>query len=181
MSDTKFSASSLDEDEAQVTQAVATIALVSRTQTRHRINRQLLLQSQLCAAILADDAECSEISLASIDGDTIDHVIAYLLLSASAAVTRVFPKPLPTNNIADCVHPWEATFILSLSQHSTLQLLLCANYLSIDSLIALCSAAIAALLLNKTPREVQREFTIRSDLTIAEEEEIKRDYRDVIE
>jgi S-phase kinase-associated protein 1 len=52
--------------------------------------------------------------------------------------------------------------------------------LNIKPLLQLCSAKVASLIRGKTPDQIRATFSIRQDFTQAEEEEVRKEYRDLI-
>jgi len=61
------------------------------------------------------------------------------------------------------------------------KLLLAANYMDIKSLLMLMCAKVASLLKGKSPEQIRKTFNIRSDYTPEEEEEVRREHKDLIE
>ena len=66
------------------------------------------------------------------------------------------------------------------SQEILFKLLLAANYLNIKSLLSLTCAKVASLMKGKTPDQIRAVFNIRNDYTQAEEEEVRKKYKDLI-
>lgn len=66
------------------------------------------------------------------------------------------------------------------AQEFLFKLLLAANYLNIRPLLALCCAKVASLMKGRTPDQIRAVFNIRNDYTQAEEEEVRKEYKDLI-
>ena len=66
------------------------------------------------------------------------------------------------------------------AQEVLFKLLLAANYLNIRSLLQLTCAKVASLMKGKTPDQIRAVFNIRNDYTQAEEEEVRKEYKDLI-
>lgn len=88
---------------------------------------------------------------------------------AAAAASSVTP-PHPLHTAAPSAAQQEVLF----------KLLLAANYLNIKSLLSLTCAKVASLIKGKTPDQIRSVFGIRNDYTQAEEEEVKKEYKDLI-
>ena len=110
---------------------------------------------------------------------------------------RKIEKPLVSCNMKDLVDQWDVNFIENgetpvvspsgiiappseAAQEMLFKLLLAANYLNIKSLLQLTCAKVASLLKGKTPNQIRDCFNIRNDFTQAEEEEVRKEYRDLI-
>jgi len=94
---------------------------------------------------------------------------------------RKIEKPLRTNNIRELVDDWDGQFIDVLDQPTLFKLLLAANYMDCKSLLLLVCAKIASLMKGKTPDQIRKTFNIRNDFTPEEEEEVRREHKDLIE
>ena len=79
----------------------------------------------------------------------------------------------------DDVDAFDAAYI-DVEQEMLFKLLLAANYLNVKSLIALCCAKFATWIKNKTPDQIKQHFGIRHDATAQEEQEIAREYKDLL-
>lgn len=66
------------------------------------------------------------------------------------------------------------------AQEFLFKLLLAANYLNIRPLLGLCCAKVASLMKGRTPDQIRAVFNIRNDYTQAEEEEVRKEYKDLI-
>lgn len=93
---------------------------------------------------------------------------------------RPLEKPLPTSNLRELVSEWDWEFVQT-DQDVMFKLLLAANYLDINPLLMLMSARVASMIKGRTPEEIRATFNIRSDYTPEEEEEVRREYRDLLE
>jgi S-phase kinase-associated protein 1 len=52
--------------------------------------------------------------------------------------------------------------------------------MNIKPLLHLCCAKTASLMKGKTPDQIRTTFNIRNDYTPAEEEEVRKEYKDLI-
>jgi S-phase kinase-associated protein 1 len=66
------------------------------------------------------------------------------------------------------------------AQEVLFKLLLAANYLNIRPLLQLACARVATLVRGRTPDQIRAVFNIRNDFTQAEEEEVRKEYKDLI-
>lgn len=126
-----------------------------------------------------------------------------LALSLSLSLVAQIPprkieKPLVSSNMKDLVDAWDVNFIeggevlLPVGPNATptppsagaqevlFKLLLAANYLNIKSLLQLTCAKVGTLMKGRTPDQIRTVFNIRNDYTQAEEEEVRKEYRDLL-
>lgn len=126
------------------------------------------------------------------------HSPPMMLLPARQIPPRKIEKPLVSNDMKDLVDKWDVTFIESgepavaspvtgapaapsaAAQETLFKLLLAANYLNIKSLLQLAGAKVASLMKDQSPDQVRSVFNIRADYTQAEEEEVRKEYKDLI-
>lgn len=170
---------SLDSGDATSDQMLKEISLISSSGERVSIQRQALEMSDFARTTLEGDDTASEIHLYHIDTLTVKLCCDYMTHHLVVAPRRI-ETPLLTNQLVDLVSPWDAEFIQLQTQEQIFKTLLAANYMNIRPLLLLCSAAIACQLKGKTPSEIKSHFNIRSDATPQEEEEIRREYKDLI-
>ena len=112
---------------------------------------------------------------------------------------RKIEKPLVSSNMKDLVDAWDVNFIeggevapppvgpnaapaapSAAAQEVLFKLLLAANYLNIKSLLQLTCAKVGTLMKGRTPDQIRTTFNIRNDYTQAEEEEVRKEYRDLL-
>ena len=60
------------------------------------------------------------------------------------------------------------------------KLLLAANYMDVESLTGLICAKVAALLKGKTADQIRKTFNVRGEFTPEEEEEIRKDFKELL-
>ena len=80
----------------------------------------------------------------------------------------VFEKPLRSADLASLVDLWYAEFI-DLDKEILLELIMVANHLNIQPLQELACAKVAALIKNKSIKEIRQFFNIVNDFTPEEE------------
>jgi len=195
---------SLDADENPTMageESPQTIILISKEGRRLPVARAALMQSELCKTTLEGDKDASEIPLYHIEGSIVQKVIDYLTYHQKVP-PRQIEKPLPSSNMRDLVDKWDVEFIegsangdVSTNGHSNdltppapssahqeflFKLLLAANYLNIKSLLTLTCAKLASLIKGRTPTQIRTIFNIKNDYTAAEEEEVRKEYKDLI-
>jgi len=100
--------------------------------------------------------------------------------AAAAAAVPASPGSGQTAVSASSLAAAAASAPSAAAQEVLFKLLLAANYLNIRSLLQLACARVATLLRGRTPEQIRAVFNIRQDFTQAEEEEIRKEYRDLI-
>jgi len=89
-------------------------------------------------------------------------------------------KPLVSADLKECgVEPFDIKFV-DTDQETMFKLLLAANYMDVTDLLYLVCAKVASLMKGKTPEQIRKTFNIRTDSTPEEEEEIRREHKDLI-
>lgn len=154
------------------------ITLISKQGERFNIAKESLMMSELCKTTLEGDKQATEIPLSYIDSDIVIRIIDYLTYHNTIPPRRIV-KPITSNNIRDLVDRYDSTFI-DTTLENIFKLMLASNYLNIKPLLHLCCTKIATLMKGKTPDQLRSIFQIRSDFTPAEEEEIRREHKDLI-
>ena len=168
-----------DDDSPGIIDTTRMITLISKSNDRYTCTYSALLQSELCRPILEGDSTTQEIELSLIDSDIIQLIIKYLIYHQDIPPRKI-NKPIHSTHMNELVDEFDSTYIDCLSQLQLLKLMLAANYMNIKSLLALCGAKIAALIKGQTPTQLMNTFNIRTDYTAAEEDEIKRTYKELI-
>jgi len=153
------------------------VALVARDGSRHTISRKAAALSDVLRSSLETDREAKEMEFKQIDGDIMAKAVQYLTYHQDNP-PRSIPKPLVTS-LNDEVDSFDASFS-DTDQDTLFKLILVANYLSIKPLLHLMCARVASLMKGKTPEQIRATFNIRNDATPTEEEEIRREYKDII-
>jgi hypothetical protein len=93
---------------------------------------------------------------------------------------RSISIPLRSVNMKDICDDWDANFVDSLDQNACFRLLMCANYLAINDLVALLSAKIASLMKGKSPKAIRSTFGI-PDFNQNDLDEMRKSFPDLIE
>jgi len=74
----------------------------------------------------------------------------------------------------DDISSWDAEF-LKVEQSTLFELILAANYLDIKGLLDVTCKTVANMIKGKTPEEIRKQFNIKNDFTLAEEEQIRKE------
>ncbi len=155
------------------------VELRSKEGKAYKIGKNAAKLSQLVRTTLGNDSSCTEIELIHIEGAILSKIVEYMKYHEAKKPVRI-PKPLPTTNIADIVDPFDAKFC-DVDQESMFKLLLAANYMDIKPLLLLMCAKVASMIQGKAPAEIRRTFNIRDDFTPEEEEEVRNEYKDLLQ
>mmetsp|Transcript_11562 Transcript_11562/g.13085 ORF Transcript_11562/g.13085 Transcript_11562/m.13085 type:complete len:179 (+) Transcript_11562:23-559(+) len=154
------------------------ITLKSKEGKGYSVGKAPAMMSNLIKITLDGDQEAKEIDLKHIEGPVVEKVIQYMTYHVKVAPRKI-EKPLQSTNMKELVDEFDAGFV-DTDQPTMFKLLLAANYLDIKSLLNLVCAKIASLMKGKTPDQIRKIFNIRSDYTPEEEEQVRRDHRDLI-
>lgn len=100
--------------------------------------------------------------------------------AAAATLGGSAPSSAAPSAAAAAVTAAAASAPSAAAQEVLFKLLLAANYLNIRSLLQLTCAKVASLMKGKTPDQIRAVFNIRNDYTQAEEEEVRKEYKDLI-
>jgi S-phase kinase-associated protein 1 len=169
---------SLDSDDFSSSSAPVELTLISKDGTRFSLPRSASLLSELIKTTLEGDPDASELPLYHIESTIVSQVIHYLNYHEKVPPRRI-ESPLTSNVLKDLVDHYDSSFI-NQDQETVFKLLLAANYLNIKPLFHLCCAKVATLIKGKTAEQIRSTFNIRQDFTAAEEEEVRREYKDLI-
>jgi len=74
----------------------------------------------------------------------------------------------------DDIIPWDVDFC-NVDQAALFEMILAANYLSIQSLLDLTCKTVANMIKGKTPEEIRLTFNIKNDFTPEEEEKVRKE------
>jgi len=133
----------------------------------------------LIKTTLEGDPDATEVNLFHIEAPIVQKVIAYMTYHQTKEPRKI-EKPLQSSNLRDLVDHFDAEFV-DVDQETMFKLLLSANYMHINSLLNLVCAKVASLIKGKTPDQIRKTFNIRSDYTPEEEEEVRREYKDLVD
>ena len=118
------------------------------------------------------DDGANEIPLPSIYEKTVHRVVAYLEHLAAGNAPPEIERPLRSNDIEDVVSDWMADFIKKdITDDEVQDLILAANYLQINSLLALACAQLATFIRGLSIPEFRKRFNLINDFTPEEEAE----------
>jgi len=134
------------------------------------VDKDIASKSILIKGII-DDSGCEdEIPLPAIKKAILDKIIEYCTY-INANPPPEIDKPLRSNNLADVVSEWYASFV-NLDQEVLFELILAANFMDIKSLLELSCAKVASLIKGMTIPETRKFFNIENDFSPEEEAQI---------
>eukprot|EP00823_Brevimastigomonas_motovehiculus_P006688 TRINITY_DN5573_c0_g1_i1.p1 TRINITY_DN5573_c0_g1~~TRINITY_DN5573_c0_g1_i1.p1 ORF type:complete len:188 (-),score=56.92 TRINITY_DN5573_c0_g1_i1:90-653(-) len=165
-------------DAEPATNTEGEVTFVSKEGYSYKISKKAAAQSTFVKTAL-DDKDAKEIPLKHIEGKIVEKIVEYMNYHAKN-LPRKLEKPLRTTNLRELVDDFDTKF-LETTQEVMFKLLLAANYMDIKSLLFLMCAKVASMLKGKTPDQIRKTFNIRSDYTPEEEEQVKREFRDLLE
>jgi len=119
--------------------------------------------SKLLYNVLRNKNVKEPVTISMVSGTIMALVVEYLEHHKGKTPCEI-TKPVRSVRMQNIVEDiWDAEFIDKMSKKVIFQIILAANYLSIDSLFHLGSAKIATLIKGKSPEEIK---TILSDYTL---------------
>ncbi|XP_023539883.1 SKP1-like protein 1A [Cucurbita pepo subsp. pepo] len=143
------------------------IVLKSSDGDTFEIDEAAALQSQAIRHMIEDDCADNVIPLPNVTSKILAKVIEYCRKHVDASSAD---PPLSEQDL----NAWDRDFA-DVDQATLFDLLLAANYLSINSLLDLTCRTVANMFRGKTPEEVRKTFNIKNDFTPEEEAEIRRE------
>ena len=112
--------------------------------------------------------------LEEIKGDVLKLVVDYLEHYKNTEQPKI-PEVLKSNNLKNEIDDWDYNFINPITFEQAFHLINAGVLLEIEHLHDLSCAKIAAFMKNKSPEEVNKEFTIECQLTQEEAKELGLD------
>ena len=158
----------LDEDFEDV------ITLISKDQKRFSIPSRLTTVSDYLKNIIDADSSVQEIELDHIDSSTLEKILEWIQYHEHKPV-KVIPKPLSGSDLRKIVGNWDAEFV-DCNLDTVYALLLASNFLGIISLLELCCAKIASLIVGKTPDKIRETFGLPEDFGYEDETKIRKEF-----
>jgi len=156
------------------------IELVSKEQRKFKVSKKAAIASTLVKTAIENDKDAKEVTLVHIETAIVQKVVDYMNHHTTVPPRKI-EKPLKSTNLRELVDDFDAKFVDTIDQETMFKLLLAANYMDIKSLLLLMCAKVASLMKGKTPDQIRKTFNIRSDYTPEEEEEVRKEHRDLIE
>jgi len=154
------------------------IKLISKEKKEFPVSKKAAMMSNLIKTTLEGDKDAKEVNLFHIEGPIVSKVIDYMKYHRNVP-PKAIEKPLQSTNMRELVDKWDADFV-DVDQETMFKLLLAANYMDVKSLLYLVCAKVASLMKGKTPDQIRKTFNIRSDYTPQEEEEVRKEHKDLI-
>ena len=148
-----------------------TIKIKSNDGAEFELPSKAAERSNLLKGMIADFKE-NDFVLNSVDGKTLEKVKDYLIHYKDKDPQQI-KKPIKNNRLEECADKWDVDF-LGDDNDVILSLLLAANYMDIEPLLALASAIIACSLKGTTTEKVRKEFKI-TELNEKEKAQIEKD------
>jgi S-phase kinase-associated protein 1 len=151
--------------------------------TQFRINRRAARLSKVLSG-LADDAPPEEevvIPLPNVSDRVLALVVQYLTHHAERPPLPL-PKPL-SSDVSEHVSDWDKNYIRKLvddfgdtgveKYKNTIEVMLVADHLGIESLVDLACAVLASVMKDKEPQEIRDEFDVEEDFSADEEAKLR--------
>ena len=119
--------------------------------------------STLVADIIKDDVESNsseapQVHLTPVRGEILTKVIDFCTHFKTEAMKEI-QRPLKSRNMGEVVQQWYADYV-NVDVALLLEVMIAANYMSIQPLVELTCAAVAGLIKGKTPDEIRKTFSV---------------------
>jgi len=155
------------------------VMLVSSEKKEYKVNRRAAIQSTLVKTALEEDKEAKDVQLIHISGAIVEKVIAYMNYHMDVEPRRI-ESPLKSTNMKELVDRFDANFVDEMDLDTLMRVLLAANYMDVKALLGLLCAKIASMMKGKTADQIRKTFNIRGEFTPEEEEEIRKDFKELL-
>ncbi|XP_030546649.1 SKP1-like protein 1B isoform X1 [Rhodamnia argentea] len=140
------------------------IILKSSDGESFEVEEPVALESQTIKHWIEEKGANDAIPLLKVTSKVLSKVIEYCKKHVDAA---------RASSVADDdLEAWDAKFV-KVDQATLCDLILAANYLSIEGLLDLTCQAVADMIMGMTPEKVRETFNIKNDFTPAEELEVQ--------
>jgi len=158
----------------------AEIKLKSKEGDLVPISKKAAFMSKFIKSALENDKDATEVSLQHVETPIVKKVVEYLVYHHNNPPKQI-SRPLTTANLSENnVDPWDSKFA-DVDQDTMFLVLLAANYMDIQPFLHLMCAKVASLMKGKTPEEIRKTFNIRDDYTPEEEEQVRKEHKDLLE
>jgi S-phase kinase-associated protein 1 len=168
-------AMSLDGDDG----GEQTVILVSQEKKEFKVPKRAAVQSNLVKTALEEDQEAAQIQLVHISAPIVEKVIQYMEYHKDVEPRRI-ESPLKSTNMKELVDRFDANFVDDMDLDTLMRVLLAANYMDVKSLLGLLCAKVASMMKGKTADQIRKTFNIRGEFTPEEEEEIRKDFKELL-
>ena len=124
--------------------------------------------------LLNDLGEDSPIPIPSVNAHIMRHVIEY----AEYKVHNPNPaKPTDPKELrrTDDILPWDRDFIAALDQSTLFDVIMAANYLSLQDLVDLGCKSVANMIKGKSVEELRETFHLKNEFTPEEEKKVREE------
>lgn len=154
------------------------IILISSDNVEREVSLPLLKHSKFIKETLEKKPDEKSIKLEEINSKTLDLLVNFLTHFENNAPVKTIPETLKSSNLKDEIDEWYADFISNTDFETTFHLINAGMQLNLDYLHSLACARIASFMMNKSPEEVNKEFTIECQLTTEEAKNLGLDVDD---
>ena len=146
------------------------ITLVSSDGEKVEVSNKAVQRSVLVKGIIEDYPDDAEVPLNNVKSNILKKIKEYLEHYENTEPKEI-ERPLPSQNIKECVDEWDNNYI-DVDLDLIFELILGANYMDIKPLLELASAKVASIIKGKTTEEIRKTFGIQNDFTPEEEQQI---------
>lgn len=137
------------------------------------------MQSNLVKTALEEDKDAKSVELVHISAPIVEKVIQYMDYHKDVEPRRI-ESPLKSTNMRELVDRFDANFVDEMDLDTLMRVLLAANYMDVKSLLGLLCAKVASMMKGKTADQIRKTFNIRGEFTPEEEEEIRKDFKELL-
>jgi len=156
-----------------------TVILVSQEKKEFKVPKRAAMQSNLVKTALEEDKDAKSVELVHISAPIVEKVIQYMDYHKDVEPRRI-ESPLKSTNMRELVDRFDANFVDEMDLDTLMRVLLAANYMDVKSLLGLLCAKVASMMKGKTADQIRKTFNIRGEFTPEEEEEIRKDFKELL-
>ncbi len=139
-----------------------TLLLISTDGIKESISQKAAIRSNYIKMVLDINPDSIEIPL-KINGSMLKKIKEYLEHYENIEPIEI-EKPLPSNNLKECVTEWDYNYI-NIDLEEVFELTNASHYMDIESLLDLTTAKISSVSKWKSQQEIRNMFNIQCDFT----------------
>ena len=120
------------------------VKLISAEGAALEVEPAVLEGSRMLSEILGDSPDEESIPLPTVSLPVLEKVVEFLRYTREHPFNEKLPRPLPSKDLSEVMPKWFVEFITSPPKEFVLDLLVAANFMSVQPLVELASARIGA-------------------------------------
>eukprot|EP01029_Cantina_marsupialis_P028065 TRINITY_DN774435_c0_g1_i1.p1 TRINITY_DN774435_c0_g1~~TRINITY_DN774435_c0_g1_i1.p1 ORF type:complete len:159 (+),score=33.79 TRINITY_DN774435_c0_g1_i1:107-583(+) len=151
------------------------LKLISLENEEFEVETEVGQMSELVRS-MTEDGATTEVPLHNVKSSVLSKILDFCQKHVRDPLPDL-EKPLPSEDLTKCGVPqWDIDFI-NVDQEMLFELILAANYMSIQPLLDLGCAKVASMLKGKSPEQIRKQFGIINDFSPEEEAQVREENR----